>query len=64
MKVLLEVKDSKADFVMELLESLSFVKAEIISPAKAKFIEEFKQAAEDVNLAKLGKKKLKTADQL
>ena len=64
MKVLLDIKDNKADFVMELLESLSFVKAETISPAKAKFIKEFKQSAEDVNLAKQGKKKLKTADQL
>ncbi len=37
MKILLDIKDSKADFVMELLESLSFVKAETISPAKARF---------------------------
>lgn len=34
MKVLLDIKDNKADFVMELLKSLSFVKAETISPAK------------------------------
>lgn len=64
MKVLLDIKDNKAEFVMELLESLSFVKAETITPSKAQFIKEFKQAAEEVSLAKQGKVKLKTAEQL
>jgi len=64
MKVLLDIKDNKADFVMELLQNLSFVKAEAISPAKARFLHEFKQAADEVNLAKQGKIKLKTAEQL
>lgn len=37
MKVLLDIKDNKADFVMELLRSFSFVKTETIaSPKKAK----------------------------
>jgi len=64
MKVLLDIKDNKADFVMELLQSLSFVKTETISPAKAHFLKEFKQSIEEVNLAKQGKIKLKTVDQL
>lgn len=64
MKVLLDIKDNKAEFVMELLQSLSFVKAETISPAKAHFLKEFKQSVDEVNLAKQGKLKLKTADQL
>ena len=64
MKVLLDIKDSKAEFVMELLQSFSFVKAETISPAKARFLKEFKQSIDEVNLAKEGKLKLKTADQL
>jgi hypothetical protein len=34
------------------------------SPAKASFLEEFKQAVEEVTLAKQGKIKLKTAGQL
>lgn len=37
MKVLLDIKNNKADFVMELLQSLSFVKAEPISTSKARF---------------------------
>ena len=64
MKVLLDIKDSKGEFVMELLESLAFVKAEAISTSKARFLKEFKQAVDEVNLAKLGKVKLKSADQL
>jgi len=64
MKVLLDIKDDKAGFVMELLQSLSFVKAEPISANKAKFIKEFKASVDEVILAKQGKIKLKTADQL
>lgn len=64
MKVLLDIKDDKADFVMELLHNLSFVKAEAISPNKAKFFKELKGSVEEVALAKKGKIKLKTAEQL
>jgi len=64
MKVLLDIKDSKAEFVMELLGSLAFVKAEAISKSKARFLKEFKQAVDEVNLAKQGKVKLKSTEQL
>ena len=55
MKVILDIKDNKVDFVMELLASLSFVKAKPISSAKAELMEEIKEAVEYVNLAKKGK---------
>jgi hypothetical protein len=64
MKVILDIKDSKADFVLELLQSLAFVKAETISTSKARFLKEFKQAVDEVAMAKQGKIKLKTGDQL
>jgi hypothetical protein len=64
MKVILDIKDHKADFVMELLRNLSFVKAETISPAKAQFFKELKASIDEVGLAKKGKVKLKTAEQL
>jgi len=64
MKVLLDVKDSKAEFLLELLHSFSFVKAEQISKTKAQFLQELKQSADEVSLAKSGKLKLKTASQL
>lgn len=64
MKVLLDINDNKADFIMELLRSFSFVKAETISPKKAQFLKELKGSMDEVTLAKQGKIKLKSADQL
>ncbi|HVS94035.1 MAG TPA: hypothetical protein VHE59_18495 [Mucilaginibacter sp.] len=64
MKVLLDIKDNKAEFVMELLKNLPFVKAETISASKADFLKGFKEAVNEVNLAKQGKIQLKSADQL
>ncbi len=61
MKVLLEIKDKKADFVLEVLRNFSYVKATTITPAKAKFMEEMQQAVNEVKLAKKGKVKLQSA---
>lgn len=41
MKVLIDVKDNKSEFVIELLKNLSFVKTEAISTSKAQFLKEF-----------------------
>lgn len=64
MKVLIDVKDSKADFVIELLNNLSFVKAKTISPQKAELIEEIKEAVDNLNLVKQGKLKARPAKEL
>ncbi|NVO12376.1 MAG: hypothetical protein HXX16_20650 [Bacteroidales bacterium] len=64
MKVLVEVKDSKANFILELLNNFSFVKAKTISPAKAQLIEEIKDAVENLNLVKQGKLKARPAKDL
>jgi hypothetical protein len=61
MKVLLDIKDNKAAFFMELLQSFSYVKAKPIIPAKAQFLEELKGAVDEVALAKKGKIKLQSA---
>ena len=61
MKLLVDVKDSKADFVMELLKSLAFVKAEELTPTKAQFLKELKESVKQVMLAEQGKIKLKSA---
>ncbi len=60
MKVLLDIKDHKAAFVMELLDSLPFVKAKQLADPKAELIEDIKASVEEVKLAKAGKKKLRT----
>ena len=64
MKVLLEIKDTKAAFVMELLGSLSFVKTKQLSPYKAKVLEDLKEAVEEMKLIKAGKLKARNAEEL
>lgn len=64
MRVILEIKDNKAEFVMELLNSLSFVKAKPITDEKAKLMEEIKEAVENLNLVKKGKVKARLASEL
>jgi len=43
MKVLVDVKDNKVDFILELLNNFTFAKAKPISPDKAQLIEEIKE---------------------
>jgi hypothetical protein len=65
MKVLLDIKDNKVDFIMEMLKGFpSYVKAKPISAAKASLIQDLNDAASDVRLHKQGKIKLKTAQEL
>jgi hypothetical protein len=64
MKVLVDVKDNKGDFILELLNNFSFVKAKPISPAKAQLLEEIKEAVENVQLAKQGSLKAKPLSEL
>ncbi|MAE85739.1 MAG: hypothetical protein CMB80_23585 [Flammeovirgaceae bacterium] len=64
MKVLLDIKDDKFDFVMELLANLKYVKAETITPEKAELFSEIKEAVDNLNQAKKGKLKLKSAKEL
>jgi len=55
MKAVLEIKDSKALFMMELLRSFSFVKVQPITNEKALLLSEIREAVETVNLIKKGK---------
>jgi hypothetical protein len=64
MKVLVDVRDNKAAFVMELLNNFPFVKAKTISNEKAILIEEIKEAVENVKLAKQGKLRAKPLNEL
>ncbi len=64
MKILLDIKDNKAAFVMELLNSLSFVKVKPVTPEKARLLEEVKGAVDNLNLVKRGKLKARPAKEL
>ena len=64
MKALIEIKDSKAEFVMELLNNFSFVKVKPISDSKALVLEELKEAVSNLKLVKQGKLKAQPAREL
>lgn len=48
MKVILEIPDNKASSLLDVLKSISFVKIEPISSAKAKFLKELRQSVDQV----------------
>ena len=64
MKVILDIKDNKAAFVMELLSSLSFVKAKPLSDETAVLVDEIKEAVEELKLVRQGKVKARPARDL
>ena len=64
MKAVLDIKDSKVSFVMELLNSFSFVKVQPISNEKALLLKEIKEAVDTINLIKKGRGKARPAKEL
>ena len=64
MKVLLDIKDSKAPYLMEFLKGLSFVKTKELTPYKAKVLEDIKEAVQEMALIKEGKLKGRNAEDL
>ena len=64
MKVLLDIKDTKAAFVMEILQKLPFVKAKPLSPYKAKVLKDVRVAVEEMQLVKEGKLVARDAEDL
>jgi hypothetical protein len=59
MKLLIDIPGSRAEFVLELLQNLSFVKAKPLSKAKAERIERLLQGLQEVEEVKSGKRKPK-----
>lgn len=62
MKVLLDIPDNKAASLMEVLSSISYVKAKPLTDAKALLMTEIKEAVEEMKLIKAGKKKARNAE--
>ena len=57
MKILLDIKDNKVSFVLELLNSLNFVKVKKLSDEKAEVLSDVKESIYELNLIKKGKLK-------
>ena len=64
MKAVLDIKDSKASFIMELLGNFSFVKVQPITNEKALLLNEIKEAVNEINLIKKGKGRARQAKEL
>lgn len=57
MKILLDIKDEKSEFILELLRNFSFVKTEPLSAYKENVIKGIKKGVSEVNLINEGKLK-------
>lgn len=64
MKVLLDIRDEKASFIMELLKNFKYVKATPLTSYKADVLEGMKEAVEEVTLIKQGQLKGMSAREL
>jgi hypothetical protein len=64
MRVLLDIKDNKAIYLLEVLKGLSYVKTKTISNEKALLMEEIKDAVDELTLIRQGKLKGISAKEL
>ncbi len=62
MKVLLDIKDSQAIHLMEVLKSLPYVKAKQLTESKAQLMSEIRDAVEEIKLIREGKKEARNAE--
>ncbi len=56
MKVVLDIKDNKADFILDWLKQYTYVKIKPVKRPKEKLISDLKEAIEEVELIEAGKK--------
>lgn len=65
MKILIEIKDNKSAFFLEMLKNFSFVKKTTpLSDAKAEHMEDIKEAIEELKLIRAGKIEARDAEDL
>ncbi len=62
MKILLEIPDNRAVSLMDVLQSISYVKAKPLTESKARIMSELKDAVDEINLIKTGKKTAQNAE--
>jgi len=62
MKILLDIPDNKAASLLEVLKSISYVKAKPLTDAKALLMGELREAVEEMKLIRAGKKEARNAE--
>jgi hypothetical protein len=64
MKLLLDIKEDKAGFVMELLKNLRFVKVTPLTGDKERIYTDWKEAMDELKLIKAGQKRGRPVEDL
>jgi len=62
MKILLDIPDSKASSLMDVLKSISYVKAKPLADVKALLLKEIREAVEEMKLIRTGKATARNAE--
>ncbi len=62
MKVLLDIKDSKALHLLEVLKGLPYVKTKQLTDAKVQLMSEIREAVEEMKQIRAGKKHARDAE--
>ena len=63
MKILLDIPDNKASSLLDVLKSISYVKAKPLTESKALLMEEIREAVEEMKLIRSGKAKARNAEE-
>lgn len=63
MKILLDIPDNKASSLMDVLKSISYVKATQLTDSKALLMKEIREAVEEIKQIRVGKKKARNAEE-
>lgn len=63
MKILLDIPDNKADSLMNVLNSISYVKAKPLTDAKALLLSEIREAVEEMKLIRAGEAEARDAEE-
>lgn len=64
MKILIDIPDNKAASFLEVIRSISYVKAKELSDSKAEVLNDVRESVEEYNLVKKGKVKSRSVEDL
>ena len=64
MRVLLDINDNKAEYLLEILKNLPFVKTKQLTDTNAEILENLKEAVDEMKLIKSEKKQGISARQM
>ncbi|MDR1225154.1 MAG: hypothetical protein LBL07_20085 [Tannerella sp.] len=63
MKILIDIPDAKAPFLLDVLRHISYVKIKPITDSKALLMSEIREAVEEMKLIRSGKKKARDVEE-